>query len=175
MIYIISYRIAGHQLAIGWLWAGQWLAMGWLWAGYWLPKGSILAGNGLGYGLAMGCLSAIYGLGIGWLWTGWAGYQLAISYLLAGYKLTMVPNQYTSRHSHILCTKVEYGCMQYFSPFPSTVWAHGDFQHIKFLFPLSRPVMPIIKLTWPIVCLLPIQSPIFYSLFRFFYGKVLVT
>ena len=53
-----------------------------------------------------------------WLWLAqgwlWANYELAISWLWAGYWLAMTQNQYTSRHNHILCSKVAHGCNQYF-------------------------------------------------------------
>ena len=85
---------AGYGLSITWLWAGYRLAIGWPLSGHCLALGWLVAG---------------YGVFMGWLWV--------IGWLWAGYWLAMAPNQYTSRHSHILlhvCTNVTNGCKQYF-------------------------------------------------------------
>ena len=129
----IGWLLAGYQLVIVWLLAGYidyQLAIGgpWAWSWGWsLPPA--------GYGLAISWLLAIYWLAINWYgpkalhfktqsYTGTTMYQSCTwlramlwtvvcsweFWLLPGYRLAIVPNQYISRHRHILlCTKVVHG------------------------------------------------------------------
>ena len=98
-------RFFGYRLAISWLSAGLWLGFGWLLVGY-VPT-SIYFKTGSYYYVPRVHMAAINTLGCS-VFTRLFGYQLAIW-------LAISPNQYTSRHSHILlCTKVAHNCNQYF-------------------------------------------------------------